>query len=49
MRKFELKEQCGASITHQESMDLAAITGVVGLSFDKLAVYAAQIAKEHSA
>jgi hypothetical protein len=35
--------------THQESMNLAAITGVAGPPFDKLAAYAAQIAKAHSA
>jgi hypothetical protein len=36
--------------THQESMNLATITGVAGpRPFDKLAAYAAQIAKEHSA
>jgi hypothetical protein len=35
---------------HQESMNLAAITGVSRTSsFDKLAAYAAQIAKERSA
>ena len=48
--QVRVKRAMRSKHTHQESMNLAAITGVAGpRPFDKLAAYAAQVAKEHSA